>query len=391
MTALCGGGSSGPNTGTAALVAIGSAAIAQALERSGAPEALPVVPFLVLPEILLSSFCASDPPTPVALTANEANAVLKLTLGSDFSNGLAKLANLVEFQFWYDNCHCTSGSLVPQTPAPAWPPTAVVIIQPTPQPAVACATGQIFTSVGGGSVDYAYGVSPSVGSSATSVLSVLDIAFTSGTGTITFAIQFRDQNQQQISISPATTYTSGNVHLELSYSVPPNTVFYYAHVITSGSLLATAQLTLSVFCGGAPPVGVQQPCCPPDATTQATLNAILQLVTLMQRQLVPFGSVGGATHSSLSGSGSVAVPRLLGVKVHVSTLPSHYGVALGNPDIHFDLGFLSIFTPDGFIDERRVNAVDFAWYPSLMSDAVSVNYFLNPGVVISIQEIETEV
>jgi hypothetical protein len=141
-------------------------------------------------------------------------------------------------------------------------------------------------------------------------------------------------------------------------------------------------------------------CCPPDPTLDAKLNQILgllnaiypsvELVTRVQRQLVPFASIAGATHSGLSGTGSFSVPRLLGLSWSVTTLPAHYGVSSGNPDYHFDLGFISVSTPDGFIDERRVTATSQAWYPPIMSDVTTVGYYLNPGVVIAVTEVETE-
>jgi hypothetical protein len=114
------------------------------------------------------------------------------------------------------------------------------------------------------------------------------------------------------------------------------------------------------------------------------------MVTLLQRQLAPFAHILGESDGGLSGQGTIGVQGLLGVKCELTTIPASYGVEVGSPDFHHDVGWLSVSTPDGFIDERRVTAATTSWFPRLMSDATVIGYSFSPGVVATITQIVRE-
>ena len=390
MTALCGGGTSAPKLGVTLTTAYGAAKVAQVLESYGAAWALEVVPLLVIPPILVSAFCATDPPSIPTFTSAEANALLQVQLGSDFVSGTAKMVQLIQHLAWYDLCDCTSGTLTALPAAPAAPSGTYVVSQPSAPSTSPCDAGQMFTSIGGGNVQLHISTAGSATGAATSVLMHFQITPTSGTGSIALRMQFRDQNNAQLSLSPTTTWTGGAFDQQAIFSVPANTVFYYLDVVTTGSLVGSLLLNVDIYCGYTNPTGTQDPCCPPDPTTQAQLNAILKLVTMLQRQLIPFGSIAGAAHSGLSAQGSFSIPRLLGIRIDLTTIPGNYGTSLDSPTYHFDMGWVSVSTPDGFIDERRITRSTQAWYPRIMTDATLVGYSFSPGVVATITEIEAE-
>ena len=55
------------------------------------------------------------------------------------------------------------------------------------------------------------------------------------------------------------------------------------------------------WCGGQLPGIGAQPCCPPDASTQGQIQYLINLVTLLQRQLAPFAYLLSTVHTGLTG------------------------------------------------------------------------------------------
>jgi len=51
----------------------------------------------------------------------------------------------------------------------------------------------------------------------------------------------------------------------------------------------------------------------------------------------------------------IAIQGLIGCKVDITTLPTQLGVTFGSPDEHFDLGFLTFGTPDGYPTSIRID------------------------------------
>jgi hypothetical protein len=119
------------------------------------------------------------------------------------------------------------------------------------------------------------------------------------------------------------------------------------------------------------------------------LSQTLELTTLLQRYTLPFAYIRGAVHSTLSGTGSFAVSRLVGIQVTV-TLHSPTATVLGNPPYIFDQGWISCMDANGFIDERRVSQSQFSWFSKLMATATVIGYALFPGTVINVTELEAE-
>jgi hypothetical protein len=113
------------------------------------------------------------------------------------------------------------------------------------------------------------------------------------------------------------------------------------------------------------------------------------LVTLIQRQGVPFGYVTGAVHPGLTGNGSFDVADILGLVVDCTTIPPYLGADFGTPDEHLFLGRLNLGTLDGW--QPRFVLVDQPQLMLAVSGAITVvGYSLAGGVVATITELRRE-
>ena len=126
------------------------------------------------------------------------------------------------------------------------------------------------------------------------------------------------------------------------------------------------------------------------AALSSAMASQAQLVTLMQRYSEPFAYIPGAIHSGIAQSGSFAVSRLIGVRVTVVSRPGTETLFSGTPTYITDLGWLSLLTPDGMIDEIRLTRDTQTWLPRLMPLANLFGITLREGVVVDVQELEAE-
>lgn len=119
------------------------------------------------------------------------------------------------------------------------------------------------------------------------------------------------------------------------------------------------------------------------------LQSTGQLVTLLQRYSLPFAYILGPGHAGLLGAGSFTISRLVGVRVDItSPLPARQ--LEGTPAYLWDLGWMSILTADGMIEERRITRDTQVWQPPLIQEAVTFGYFLKPSVVATVTELRPE-
>lgn len=113
-------------------------------------------------------------------------------------------------------------------------------------------------------------------------------------------------------------------------------------------------------------------------------------MTLIQRQNAPFGYIAAAVHATLSGAGSFAIQGLLGVKVDITTLPSSYGLSGTSPTEHFELGWITFGTADGYPQSIRVDHDPTVALPPRCGLFTELAYDLAPGVVATITELLRE-
>lgn len=144
------------------------------------------------------------------------------------------------------------------------------------------------------------------------------------------------------------------------------------------------------------------PCDPADLC--GSISQIKQALALLNQQLVPmaeelrlvqrynrpFAYIRGATHSGLSGSGTISIPRCIGVQVAVTNRPNSLRELTGAPLYVFDLGWVSCLTPDGLIDEVRLSRDVQVWQSRLLPEATVLGYALRENVVVAITELYAE-
>jgi hypothetical protein len=392
VTAICpGGGTSVPNTGAAAVVDYSSGLLAAIFAAYDITWLIPVIPLVGLGPLTLATFCASDPPTVPTFTSAETNAILQLTFGADFNSGISKLKDWALNAIWYDACHCTGGAATPLVAPSA--PAGTPIFQPPVSPGTTpCYTVTYANDpMNASSSIRRFTASLASLGSPTSVRVTTTTSVASGTGpAITDTVEFNGVSGALISAASAFAQTHSQT-LVHTYSLPPNTYTVDVNIQANGTTGITAHTTvLDVFCNGDAPGGVQSPCCPPDTATQAYLDLILKAVTLIQRQAVPFAYVTSTAHTGLSGAGTIPINGLLGVKVTATTVPANLGVIGTTPAEHFDMGFVTFGTADGYPHSYRLEHSPQLMLPARCSAFTEFAYDLPPGVVITVTELLRE-
>lgn len=393
MTALCpGGGTSSPNVGASAVTLLASGFVAVVLDKYGAGWLKWAIPFLALPELTLNTFCATDPPAIPTFTAAESKALIDLQLGANFDSALSKFGDLVQHLAWYDLCHCNAGTATALPAAPAPPAGTPVYTPPAAQLAQKCGGPDPvpYGAYHGHGFQYSnFATTPG----ATSALVHMSWSYVGGThsdadvrvfwkGPGLTAAQmvgntFRVLEGVQQDVTVAVPIGATELNVEVTEQPAP--------VSTSNTLLLSADY----YCGSIPG-SLLTACCPPDPTLAVQVEAILRMVTLIQRQGVPFGYVPGIVHAALSGAGTLSIQGILGAKVTVTTLPASLGRAGTTPVEYFDMGFLTFGTPDGYPAAYRLERSPQLLLPARCSAFTQLAYDLPPGVVITLTELLRE-
>lgn len=367
---------------------------------------LPYIPPLFLD---LTPFCAGEPPSQPSLTQATMAAVLA---GGDLSAAIVAgdlIQSAILNWYWYQVCECTSGTQ-PTAPTPQSEPSGLVSINPpalVSGPAgTACATFSKSHAVDstGATQTYLVGTT-NLFSSANQIMPAnvtrLDVTYTqigstSNQDAVSFITRVWNSAGTVIASIPATTVgptAQGTNPRVKSITVPAGA---YNFEVDAGPIFGAAPWTQSaaadvqLYCGGAAPGQAQTPCCPPDPILTGMMTQILNYVQLIQRQAVPFGYITSTVHTGLSGAGAISISGLLGVKVAVTTLPSSYGVAGTSPPEHFDLGFVTFGTADGFPSAYRLTRNPQVMMPARCSVYTDLDYDIAPGVVVTITELVRE-
>lgn len=426
MTALCGGGTSSASAAFGGGVWFTAAAITSFLEnRIDHNLASFLGPILAGTAAIASTFCDSDPPASPTINASDfvdllptADPVAQLAAAS-------KVSDWFLHQYWCVVCKCDSGTIpscsgttLPATPigndnglppagasSPCWDYSSTfTYTQPhaTDPNSLDLSAQFLPTSLG------TMTINPS-GLGITTTTAYLLPAGVTGctiTTTQTSGGHFQDSHLWYDTFSAAGALVhAGNASRTNADSgvitITPNMAGSPAAMLISAlqegaNTFNVDTVAHTVFACGS--TTLVQPCCPPDASTQYDLTAMLTMVrgiyqqtTLTQRYLLPFAYVIGAAHSGLSGQGSFAVSRLLGMKIELTTIPSGYGQTLGTPTFHFDMGWVSILTGDGLILEQKITAATQLWQPQHFPEALTFGYSFSPGIVATCTEVEAEV
>lgn len=126
------------------------------------------------------------------------------------------------------------------------------------------------------------------------------------------------------------------------------------------------------------------------ANVQKQVNSMYELVTLIQRQAVPFAYVSGATHAGLTGHGGFAVQGILGLCVTFTGGGSVIGTEIGTPDTLFDVGWVNVGDGNGYRSRERIRSNPWVYFPQAAGEITLVGYTLNPLVTAAIIELKRE-
>ena len=120
------------------------------------------------------------------------------------------------------------------------------------------------------------------------------------------------------------------------------------------------------------------------------LASMSDLVTLIQRQGVPFAYVAGTSHSGLTGSGELTVSGLIGAKVEPTTIPSSAGLITGDPDTLWLDSWVNWGNDDGWTKREFLQYSPYISLPRAAGQFTKIGYSLRPGLTVTITELERE-
>lgn len=402
MTATCPGTTSSARAGFAAAQYISPAALGALLNNIPVTYAVPLAALIGALTFDLSTFCPGEQPALPVMTGADALALLDPQDLAAFAAAVSKWRDFAGHWLWPIMCQCDTG---PQ-PAPSAPPAKPAdwpdIDNSAVAPCWSATVHYVFPGAASTSNHGLLALLPGVQGASCVALSSIpqgNVQLTlnvnaDGThnGSVTFGLSgYVGQacggtevgGGQLTTIAPGASAT---VAVPWYPSAQSGLPFVNASIANADNSI---DATLSFNCVAQSAV-TEVPCCPQDPMLHAATQSILQLVTLIQRQLLPFAYIASTAHAGLTDQGSFAVSSILGIRIELTTIPSHFGQEVGEPTVYFDLGWVSVLTADGVIEERRIQAVDTVWTPRVMSEATLVGYSFSAGVVATITELDRE-
>jgi hypothetical protein len=218
----------------------------------------------------------------------------------------------------------------------------------------------------------------------------LPASVTTGSHTTTFSAV----NSSGTSVGGVSIFVTHTTRNDSGTSaLPASAVGYIIGFQNTGGMPNNFDYTIHVdgYCGYNPsiPGGPAPASCPPDPFLQIQLDQILQLVTLIQRQNVPFAYIAGPLHSGLTGTGVVAVSGILGVLANAS-VPASTSLLPGTPDVRIPIGRLNLATADGYTDRVELVTDSQIFFPRAAGVYTSIGYTLEPGVTLALTELVRE-
>lgn len=396
MTAICPSG--GPSQAKAAFnqtVAMTVPAIAALLNNVPVVWAVPFAALIGLVAYDLSTFCTTDAPALPTLVASDFTELLDFGNFAAHAAAVAKLSQYVAYYAWFQFCECTT------QPTPAYTPGQS---QPTGMPAInppggsgPYPTGTPCLSFSGGGPDMVSGAMPNNFmpiQGATSVVITVSTALATIAPGTTFRVYAEFDNASFTILGTAIwIIQSTGITNNTPFVVPAGTTQMRVQTQTTGgsTLGARWNAQWDFYCGTTPGGGggsVPTPCVT-DPITTLQLQAIMDMLTLIQRQAVPFATIHGTVHAGLSGDGQFAVQGILGLAVHITTAPARLGLVVGDPNTIYDAGWVNTGTADGWGPRQFLSSDPFILKP-VSGDTTLVGYSIPADVVVTITELVRE-
>lgn len=425
MTALCGGGTSRPKAGVAETIIFTSSQLGSFLNNKGGLWATLAVGALGVLTYQATSLCDTDPPPAPTLTAADYNALLQLGPSDQLATALAKLKDLVTNAVWYELCECSATATPPPPAGLLNPPTGVTLpdfgLTPCASPTLranvrpgvnAAGPAQNVTEEMFPNLRFATSVATDADHPAERVAQIPS-TWTSSRGSAqlisgttpttagysmvfsTYGADLRFSRQPWIVVATtAAPYDQEPVNGPGPFGAAD--VYFSVHVGSHATVTnpGVVDYGIDINCSG--PTTTQPGCCQ-DPVATALLNEVLQQVRtiredtdLLQRYVLPFAYVPGAVHSSLSEVGSASIGRSIGLRVEVTTFPGGNKQLIGTPPYIYDLGWISVLTPDGLLDEIRLTRQHTTWMSKLIPSATQMGWGLREGVTVNVTELRAE-
>lgn len=398
MTARCGGGTSSGRDEYGRFVYMAPAQIGALLNNIPTRWAVVFAGAIGSITYDLQTFCTTDPPADPGMTAEDWVALLNPFTLSDAVLARSRFRDWLGHYLWDTFCKCDNGTV----PTPFTPPSAPADLPAVNDPGVgptyptdqACASGvHQFVQAASNTSVYFGPITPLPSGAATCMVDADFSALATTNGTLSATVRFGTvgysgyPSAQFPSSQPTAYLDTTGVHNTGALAVPSGATAWWWAI--GGSNITptpiTVDATASIYCGGAVPTPA-----PADPFTQLMLDQILQLVTLIQRQSVPFAYVFGAEHSGLSGSGHLDVQGLLGVKVQLDTWGGGVGTESADPDEWFNAGWITWGNADGSTKREWITHSPFVSLPAEAGQFTRVGYTLGSGVTATITELVRE-
>lgn len=403
---MCGAGTGVPKSGFSLAQYVGPAAIGGALAGLSGWRGAAVGAALGALSYDLSTFCPAGPAAFPTFTIGDIEALLSPFPLPGYATAYNKLKDFVDGLMWPVFCECSGGASTIGSPS-TFPTDA-------PQQAPVTATSPVcYTRTFASQAVPQQNAVPNYFLGPTVSTTSFDLPVPTGAKYVTFTINaisagatHRATDWSINQRSAAHTNLAGSISGTVGAAgAPPGTLpttqtlsmalaadcVYLRGSLQPDSITTTDNWSgqIDIYCSGAPGQVVTA-CCPPDPNTQAMLDRILGLVTLIQRQAAPFAYVYGTQTTGLTGHGSISTSGLVGVSVDVTTLPSSYGRATGSPEALFDLGYVTLGTADGYEKSRRIDSDGTLFIPPSAGLYTAIGYTLSPGVEVAIRELVRE-
>lgn len=422
MTALCGGGTSGPKAGVPEVLSLAASGISLLLERRVGAWAIALGPLVGSIVEEAASFCGADPPADPNMQPSDWAALLAVSDAAAFGTAVGKLRDLVLRAAWYEWCECKTTT----TPSPAgtFNPPAGWPTEPAPTAAPCWSTShhqvppnyvndsspnwQNYHFLGGALLPHVEQLSGTyfTGIPAAPTWRVNTLGWTkykltveildpTGTYQAGGGLTFYDAAGARIDSSNvvwemgnATNPANQRVFWSWEADVPATAVSLGIRAwSTNTSFPKDVQWTFTAYCAGQT-AGYPYSTCGPDLVARAMLDKIWEYVQLIQRQHVPFAYLQGTEHTGLTGNGELAVSGLIGVVVDVTAFPLGMGEADGQPARLFDAGWVTPGTADGW--EPSVRITHDAMYVRLGGEITKIGYTIPAGFAVTIRELVRE-
>lgn len=394
MTAICGGGTSSAQPGFGAFTYMAPAAIGAFLNNIPTLWAVPLAAAIGAVTYELAVFCTDDPPAVPTITADDVIAVISHDDIAAQITAVNKFRDLIGAFKWYDVCQCDTIA-TPAKPTAPTAPTGMPTIDVGPPTGTSqgnpCFNNTSATALNNGSFNY--------GS-----------RFWHPPATLPLSVRYVLHQPVPPSYSgPPTQYSvtfsgNGNVPListtnmpllwdfDVTLAVPPGATETRVNG-TNTTTLASPQGSLQIigYCPGSGGGQTASSGCCTDPVLQSQVDQVLQMVTLIQRQIAPFAFIDGEVHSGLTGTGTFDLSDTRnGVRVALTATPGRVGVIAGEPDALFDAGYVSLGDADGWFASSPIRHSPMIWQPRWMGAVSRVGWALTPGVEASITELRRE-